>query len=226
MTGLVRKATLLAVAGVLTASAALAAVPSAANSTGPVVVGLCTRNNVGTPDALDFGTGHPTTWTVNVRDLANNPIANASVVFDLSQASDLLFCAAQVHADGTPDADVLINCAAKTARKFTDALGNVTFTMVGQGKGNVPASGFNNGRIFANGVLIKSPTVATCNLNGNLGIDPADQGQLLTDINVGGRGRSDINGDGVLNAVDKGFWLTHFNAPTSVQGCASLGTCP
>jgi hypothetical protein len=218
---LVRKATLLGAAGVLMASAAFAGVPSAANSTAPGGVPLVTRDAGTVPDNLNFGTQSPT-LTIVVRDLANNLLNNASVVIDLSGTTDLAFCGDQ------QDVNATINCGAKTIRKFTDVTGTVTFHVLGGGKGAVPASGLNAGKIFANGTLIKSPTVPTCDLNGINGIDPFDQAILLGDINAAAtpRGRSDENGDGIINAFDKAVWLTHFNQPTHVTSCASLGTCP
>ena len=81
MTGLVRKASLLAAAGVLMASAAFAGVPSAANSTGmPSFIPLVTRDALGNPDAKLFGTVSPAGFSITVRDLANNPLNRLPVV--------------------------------------------------------------------------------------------------------------------------------------------------
>ncbi len=76
MTGLVRKAILLSVCGLLFAGAAFASVPSATNSTLPAGVKL-----VGTPAGVADPSGQ---FTVTVRDLANNLIANSAVVIDVS----------------------------------------------------------------------------------------------------------------------------------------------
>src|SRR5262252_1224345 len=100
MTGLVRKATLLTAAGLLAASAAMAGVPSAANSTTPACISL-----VGSLSGVPDGAGQ---FTVTVRDLANNPLNGASVVIDLSGCADLNICNDQL------DANALVNCGAKT----------------------------------------------------------------------------------------------------------------
>ena len=225
MTGLVRKASLLAAAGVLMASAAFAGVPSAANSTGmPSFIPLVTRNAGGAPDGLLFGTVSGSAgFTITVRDLANNPLNNCSVVLDFGLTTDLQICGDQL------DANALVNCAGKTVRKFTDVAGQVTFGPVyGTGKGNAfPGTGLNGGRIFANGVLIASPTVPTADYNGINGIDPFDQAILLGDINQAGtpHGRADMNCSNSITAFDKTIWLTHFNN-AQTQSCGALGNCP
>ena len=84
MTGLVRKATLLTAAALVVASAAMAGVPSETNSTKPACISLV-GSVAGVPDAAG-------TFTVIVRDLANNPLNGASVVIDLANAGDLAIC--------------------------------------------------------------------------------------------------------------------------------------
>src|SRR5262249_966753 len=121
MTGLVRKATLLSAAGLLIASVAMAGVPSAGNSTVPGCIKLVGSKTGGPAPAGTF--------SVVVRDLANNPLNGASVVVDLSNCPDLRICNDQL------DAGALVNCAAKTTRKFTDVTGTVTFTVLGGSKG-------------------------------------------------------------------------------------------
>ena len=148
MTGLVRKATLLTAAGMLVATAAMAGVPSAANSTTPACITLV-GSLAGVPDAA---AGQ---FTVTVRDLANNPLNGASVVIDLSGCADLAICSDQL------DANALVNCGAKTTRKFTDATGKVTFVVLGGSNGGGNASTLlGGGKIFANGTLLQTPTVS------------------------------------------------------------------
>src|SRR5262252_158514 len=141
MTGLVRKATLLAAAGLLIASAAMAGVPSAGNSNSPACFRLV-GSLAGVPDAAGGS------FNVIVRDLANNPINGASVVVDLSGCLDLKLCNDQL------DPDAILNCGAKTTRKFTDVTGTVSFTVLGGSNGTGNASTLlGGGKIFANGVL-------------------------------------------------------------------------
>jgi hypothetical protein len=213
MTGLVRKATLFTAAGLLIASAAMAGVPSAANSTTPACITLV-GSLAGVPDAA---AGQ---FTVIVRDLANNPLNGASVVIDLSNCLDLAICNDQLDAAAT------VNCGAKTTRKFTDALGSVTFTVLGGSNGAGNASTLlSGGRIFANGTLIQSPSVAAYDLDGANGVGAADLSAWLTDFGSGNSyGRSDYDCNGTVGAGDLSFWLTEFGAGTSAASCAV--SCP
>ena len=214
MTGLVRKATLLSAAGMLLiASAAMAGVPSAANSTAPACISLV-GSLAGVPDAA---AGQ---FTVIVRDLANNPLSGASVVVDFSGCLDLAICSDQL------DANALVNCGAKTTRKFTDALGNVTFTILGGSNGGGNATTLlNGGKIFANGTLIKQPTVAAFDLDGAGGVGANDLSAWLTDFGSGNNyGRSDFDCSGNIGANDLSLWLTEFGAGTSASSCAVA--CP
>jgi len=212
MTGLVRKATLLTVAGLLAASAAMAGVPSAANSTVPACISLV-GSSAGVPDA--FGS-----FSVTVRDLANNPLNGASVVVDLSGCTDIAIC------DDQLDVDALVNCAAKTTRKFTDALGNVSFTVLGGSNGFGNATTLLNGAaIYANGTLIGSPTAAAYDLDGQLGLGANDLSAFLGDFaSAINYGRSDFDCDGTLGANDLSAWLTLFGGGTSTSSCAV--SCP
>jgi hypothetical protein len=211
MTGLVRKATLLSAAGLLIASAAMAGVPSAVNSTSPACISLV-GSLAGAPDAAGQ-------FTVTVRDLANNPLNGASVVIDLAGCGDLAIC------DDQLDVDALVNCGAKTTRKFTDALGNVTFIVLGgsNGSGN-GTSGFNAGKIFANGTLIKSPTVSAYDLDNSSGVGANDLSAWLADFGAGGLGRSDYDCSSDIGANDLSMWLVLFGAGTSASSCGA--SCP
>jgi hypothetical protein len=213
MTGLVRKATLLTAAGLLVASAAMAGVPSETNSTKPACITLV-GSLAGVPDAA---AGQ---FTIIVRDLANNPLNGASVVIDLSNANDLAIC------DDQLDANALVNCAAKTTRKFTDITGSVTFTVLGGSNGAGTASTLlNGGRIYANGTLIGSPTVAAYDLDGSSGVGANDLSAWLTDFGTGNPyGRSDFDCSGGVGANDLSFWLTEFGAGTSAASCSV--SCP
>ena len=213
MTGLVRKATLLTVAGMLiAASAAMAGVPSAAQSTVPACITLV-GSLAGVPDAAG-------TFTVTVHDLANNPINGASVVCDFSGCTDIAICNDQLDANAT------VNCGAKTTRKFTDALGNVTFTILGGSNGGGNATTLlNGGKVFANGVLLKNPTVSAFDLDGAGGVGANDLSAWLGDFGSGQNfGRSDYDCSGGIGANDLSLWLGNFGAGTSASSCAVA--CP
>ena len=160
------------------------------------------------------------TFTVIVRDLASNLIPGASVVVDLSRADDIAICADQL------DGDALVNCDAKTVRKFTDATGTVTFTLLGGSNGGGNATTLlNGGLIYGNGVLLKSPTVAAYDLDGGSGVGANDLSAWFTDFGTGAPyGRSDYDCSGTLGGNDLSFWLTAFGASTQIASCAA--TCP
>lgn len=214
MTGLVRKATFIAVCGVLTASAAFASVPSPANSNAPACVALV-GNSAGTIDVAGQ-------FTVTVRDLANLPINNSLVVVDFSGASSLQLCSSGAFAG------VTLDCGTQTARAFTGAGGTVTFRIAGHaanvGGNQPPYPLYNDGKIFADGVLLRSPTVVAFDHDGN-GMGAADLGSWLGDFFGGNNpSRADYDCTGNLGASDLGVWLTTFFANGSVTGCPASGT--
>ena len=212
MTGLVRKATLLTAAGLLAASAAMAGVPSPTNSTTPLCISLV-GSLAGAPDAAG-------TFNIVVRDLANNPLNGASVVIDLSGCNDLSIC------DDQLDANALVNCGAKTTRKFTNALGQVTFIVLGGSNGGGNASSLlGAGRIYANGTQIQAPTVSAFDLDGAGGVGANDLSAWLTDFGSGQNfGRSDYDCSNTIGANDLSVWLTEFGNGTSAASCSVA--CP
>src|SRR5262245_33300461 len=127
MTGLVRKATLLAACGLVVAGAAMAGIPNAANSQKPCVI------LADFPNSNQFGGVNPGVCVVNalkviVRDALNNPVANSDVVLDFST------CGASPGPImlGTTQADPAITtaCAGRTVLKTTNALGEVCFSVI------------------------------------------------------------------------------------------------
>ena len=214
MTGLVRKAMLLTAAGCFIASAAMAGVPSPGNSTVPACISLV-GSLAGTADPVG-------SFTVTVRDLANNPLNGASVVVDLSGCTDIAICSNQL------DAGALVNCAAKTTRKFTNLAGQVTFIVLGGSNGSGNATTLLNGvKIYANGTLIASPTGSVFDLDGSNGVGINDLSVWLTDFGTFGNpafGRSDFDCSNSVGINDLSVWLTEFGNGTSAASCAV--SCP
>ena len=187
--------------------------PTAVNTSAPSCISLVAAH-VGVP-AQAAGQ-----FTVIVRDLANNPVAGAVVVIDLSIAPDLKLCADQLDPAATVD------CAHKTVSKLTAADGSVQFTILGgsNGAGNAVTL-LNNGRIFANGTLIQQPTVSAYDLDGSSGVGANDLSAWLTDFGSGQNfGRSDYDCSGSIGANDLSFWLTAFGSGAMSESCASH--CP
>jgi hypothetical protein len=228
MTGLVRKAALFAAFGLLTASAAMAGVPSPCDTClyDQPAAGATNANRaprivmVGSlSGAADAAAGR---FMIHIKDLAGNPISGASVVVDLSQCHDLSICTDQLDAGATQA------CPAKTTRKFADVNGWVSFTVLGgsNGAGNATTL-LNGGRIYANGTLYMSPTVAAFDLDGSSGVGANDLSAWLTDFGSGSSfGRSDYDLSPGIGANDLSIWLTEFGAGTSAASCPTgPGVC-
>lgn len=172
MTGLVRKATLLTACGLLLAGAAMASVPSAANSSFP-----CAITVVG-DDGSTADPGH--TVSITVRDLANNPIQNSSVVIDFTGcngAADPGPSSIQKGVNGE-----IVDCVSKTVRAVTNVSGVVNMDV--QGLASFAAAGVTpNGacaQIFADGVLLTTVQVAAFDLDGASGTTASDLSAFLT----------------------------------------------
>lgn len=217
MTGLVRKATLFAVCGVLAASAAFASVPSPANSVSPPCISLVGSNTGVIDPAGQF--------SVTVRDLANLPINGSLVVIDFSSCSGLSIC-------DNNEMGFTVDCGTQTVRGFTGVGGVITMRIKGHANnsgGNQPPYGtYNSGKIFADGVLLSSPSVAAYDHDGG-GMGPADLSAWLGDF-FGGNSpsRSDYDCTGNLGPADLSAWLTVFFASGSTNNCPGGGKndCP
>jgi len=236
MTGLVRKATLLTLSGVLAASAAMAGVPSSANSTigysfcsSPTQCGIyLVGSKTGTADPAGQ-------FAITVRDLANNLIANSTVVVDFAQCVRYRASNAQLFAGLTVDN------IGRTVRAQTNGSGVATFRIIGGGC-NVPPGGNTVGgspisgscaRIFADGVLLGTVKTATPDEDGVAGVGGNDLAALSGDV-VGYPGdaanvqRSDFDFNAVLNGND----LAKFSALLFAANSLTSGpydpawTCP
>ena len=144
--------------------------PPPPNSTVPSCISL-----VGTSGGVPaHGAG---AFQVIVRGVANDPIAGAHVVIDLSGCPDLHLCADQLD----PAMDV--DCASKRVGKYTDQNGAVGFTLLGGSNGSGHAVELlGGGEIFAEGFLIGSPTVSAFDLDGVNGVGINDVSVWLTDF--------------------------------------------
>jgi hypothetical protein len=219
MTGLVRKATLLVLCGVLFAVAANAGVPSASNSTKPACIAL-----IGTKSGVADPVG---AFTVTVRDLANNPIANSTVVVDFS--SEYSAPADCRIGNAQPAAGLTVDCTAKTVRATTNGAGVASFNIVGgaQNAGNSPGRGAGGGKLFADGVFLANVTVQAYDQDGVGGVGANDLSAWLGDKFGAGApyyGRSDYDCNGSIGANDLSIWLGVKFAANSTSSAAAY--CP
>lgn len=216
MIGVIRKAMLFACAGVLVASAAMAAVPSPANSSIPCGGGSppgganslwLVGTNVGGTTADPHGA-----QTITVRDFAGNPIAGSAVVIDFTaclSASDMGICSVQPVSSG-----VSTYCGVGTPQlnAVTGPSGDVTFKVVGGAHNNgahVPGVSIKCGEVYADGVHLGTINVAACDQDGNGKVNPADVSASFTDsldyTGSGGaifRARTDLDCNGKDNPAD------------------------
>jgi hypothetical protein len=215
MTGLLRKATLLACCLVFASSNALAAVPSPADSTIP-----CGINLVGTTGGVADAQGM---FTIVVRDLAQNPIAGSSVVIDFDACTpDIQICSVQ------PVSGVTADCLTEGVGEVTavtDGSGTVMISIVGGANNtftNAPAAGSNCGIIFADGVNLGPVNVGAFDQNGSGGVNPADVSVWLADSFDGDlEGRSDFNCAGGVNPADLSVLLGVSLGGGSATSCGS-----
>jgi len=174
MTGLVRKATLFSACGLLLAGSAMAAVPSPANSDVPCGIRVVGQNG-GVTSA-----NH--TITIVVRDLANNPIANSSVVIDFTgcnSGDDAGPAAVQNGVNGE-----VVDCVTKTIRAFTDVTGTVNIDAQAMASasapGVTPGTGPGCAGVFADGVHLRDVHVSAFDLDGGVG----GLGVTIADLSV------------------------------------------
>ena len=159
-------------------------------------------------------------FQIVIRDFVNNPTPGASVVIDLSGTPDVVLCAEQA------DPNALTSCPGHSVLKFTDGLGQVTFTLLGSSTGaSDPAATGLPARIFANGVLVREISVSTFDLDGASGVGATDLSIWLTDFGSDTyHQRSDFDASGGDGANDLSEWLTMFGAGGSTQSCGA--SCP
>jgi hypothetical protein len=210
MTGLVRKATLLTLSGVLVASAAMAGVPSSANST--IGFSFCSAPNqcgiylVGSKTGVADPAGQ---FAITVRDLANNLIANSTVVVDFSMCVRYRASNAQLFAGQTVDN------LGRTVRSQTNGSGVATFRIIGGSCNVAPGGNAANGspisgacaRIFADGVLLGSVKVAAPDEDGVTGVGGNDLALVSGDVfnypaDAANVQRSDFDFNGALSGND------------------------
>jgi len=214
MTGLVRKATLLAACGLMIASVALASVPSKANSHIPTCIALVGNNGAGLVDAAGK-------FTVTVFDTNNLPVNNSLVVVDLSGCigGDSI-CAAQ-------NAGLNADNATKTVRGFSNSVGVITMSIGGHGTntGNTaPYHAEGCVAIYADGVFLGNSNLRVYDHDGN-GMGPGDLSAFLGDFFGSQPLRSDYDCTGNLGPNDLSTWLTVFFS-TGVGFTGSSQNCP
>jgi len=244
MTGLVRKAILLGVCGLILAATASANVPDPTKS----IAGLFIKVG-GTHTETIPGDGQPDptiAYTVTVNDFNTNPIAGSTVEINFSNCPDTKLCTVVV-------AGQTLDCVNKAVRGSTNAAGQITFKVLGasDNPGTVippaihPGAGSGCVRIYADGIQLGSATSVVYDQNGSLpggnGVSGLDLSVAKTDVGAVGlggqglyKGRTDYNVDGLITGVDLSYQKDNVGKAGlgigSGQGCYDGGAaqpyCP
>ena len=199
MTGLVRKATLLSLCGLLVAGVAMAGTPSASTSTKPACVRL----------AGDNGTSADPTgaFTIVVRDLANNTVANSNVVLDFSACTE-------VHVANQASqkfAGMTITPVGKKVSAITNSVGIASFNIEGGIDPALGAAPAGCVAVSADNVPLGTITATAINSDMVLGlgtsnaVNAADASAMLQrqlPVPQPYKASSDLNCDGAMNAGD------------------------
>jgi len=220
MTGVIRKATLLVALGLVVASAAMAGVPSPANSTIPAFVNLVACSGTGSlPPAARYLS------TITVRDLGNFPLSGVEI--------SLRFCTDVKIYQTIPGGTVVQ--PVYTYSTLTDVNGQATVEISGAGFNTNGSTVGTNGSAcvgwYADGTFLGGSHVATYDEDGASAI--AKQGVLGADLSAWVsdftalpavyKPRSDFNNLGTLDGGDLSFWITYFTAlPAFVSSCGAL----
>ena len=161
--------------------------------------------------------GYP--FTVVLRSDHGVPIAYWDVLLDFS-ATDVELCTDQ-------GPGMYVDCTHRIVQGWTDAVGSVTFHVVGcvRNSGGSPGS---NGKlvVFADSFPMKSSSVAVLDQNGCEGVNGNDLSSLLGDIFTGRTFmRSDYDFDGALGGNDLSIWLAAMFSGASAENCRTA-VCP
>jgi hypothetical protein len=218
MTGVIRKATLLAAIGLLAATVGMARVPDYTRCTFPAFIKV-----VGTKGTVPDPAG---TFSITMRDMGNFPIIGCVVTLDFTACTDMRLC------NGAG-----VTCTPAMVSGTTNGSGVVTFTVVGGGRhpgGTFAGPGAGCVEMRGDGYLMGVATAIVYDLNGATA-GTGKNGVLITDLplflndwhgtGLPYVGRSDYNQNGAVQITDLPNWLTLWGATNSSGGCATT-YCP
>lgn len=202
----------LLVSAVCVASTARADLPTPANSTIPLHVNLVGYGPAGPDSAMGQ-------CEVIFRDLANSPIPGAQVDFYFADVGDMTI------ASDPLDPRLTVRCLPRIVSAVTDVNGRAVFTIVGAGIPGRPASTQFQFHVYADGVLLGSPTVSAFDLDGVGGVNMNDLALWFADYISGANPmRSDYDGSGGVTGADLSRWAAVYFGGGSTQSAASY--CP
>lgn len=190
-------------------------VPSLRNSSVPACIAVTGHDASGVSDPIGE-------FTVVERDLANQPVRNGLIVVDFSGVTELRLCT------DDHDPNEIVDCGTRTVRRFTDANGVARFRVTGWSVATpgTPGTSWNGGKIFADGVLLGSPSASIYDLDKS-GLSAGDLSAWLADFFSGNNAaRDDYDCSGGLGANDLATWLSAYFANGSLANCSPAEACP
>ena len=235
MTGLVRKATLFSVCGMLIAGSAMAFVPNCSTSIFPCAISL-----VGTSGTTADAAGQ---FTIVVKDVAGNGIPNAAIVIDFTA------CCSDIKLSGVQNgAGVTIDGTHKKINVTADASGTAVIRIQGVASKAGPLAGqLGCATLTANGVPLAGGIGNACGLPpmavsvfdldggaGSLGLSNGDLSAWLSDFFGGTYFQKDDYERSVscpspssVGNGDLAKWLAVFFAgSSSANDAPAIATCP
>ena len=163
------------------------------------------------------------TYTITVMCDPVTPLAGVPVTLIFDACSDIAICTQQLD----PTKTVTCGVGVKQISGLTDALGNITFTVIGGGT-PIDFSSPTCMTVTAGvpPVVIGSVAVSAFDLDGIGGVGANDLSIFFLDFGTGNPlPRSDYDCTGNVGANDFSFWLTIFGGGQSAGGCTGV-MCP
>lgn len=161
--------------------------------------GVPSPSNSTVPSCLVTAPNGAVSTMIVVRDLANNPVSNSSVVIEYVNCTGFNPCPQL----GSPVDDYVLNTGAQTMRRFSNASGQAEVHV--RAGGGCSDMGI---RVYADGVLIGTMRSASVDQNGDHSVDAADLAlhqsrQGTSDF------RGDLNCDWMVNGDDENILVGH-----------------
>ena len=220
MTGLVRKATLLTVGGLLLAGAAMAGIPSSANSTIPT----CITVMDGSVPAL---CGGPLAL-FTIKDANNNAVGSVTIVLDFTTCSpDASVDECNAQPDPTIGSTGVIEGPFETLAYTADLSGQLCTSVIGSGTNVTPLA---SGRpvcckIYAASQFMGTATVTVVryDLSGDGLVGGLDGSLWVSDFfNANYNSRADYDCSGTIGGLDGSLWVASFFTWTAGLPCTLL----
>jgi hypothetical protein len=225
MTGVVRKATFLAVLLLaVTACVSMAGVPDPAHCSIPTYVRLAGCNLAG---AIDPSPN--VSFSCTIRDIGNLPVANQIVAVQFS--SDV-----RIYNYAFPG---FVSC--QCVEGTTDINGVATFHIPGSGRNSGGAAAFPGTSAATwyawncgSTTVLGTSHVATFDENGGVpgtrGVEITDLSAWIADFALNAvppvKRRSDFNTSGTVEITDLSIWIGVFSTTLSSKSCGTLCTTP